>query len=1141
MWTIGTLAAGDFETLTVVVRLDEVFPAGTTTVRNIASTTSDQTAEVWSNPVTTEVEASPVFTAGKLVDRATASPGDLLTYTITYDNGGDADASTVVITDVLPPRTTFVSASNGASLIGGTVTWPLGDVASGSSGSVTLVVRLDEVFPNGATVITNSAELTATEINPVNTGPARTTVSASPTLSVVKVVDKAVALAGETLLYTITYSNEGDADASAVFISDALPPRTTYVSATGGGSFSGASVSWTIGSLAAGASGVVSFTVRLDATFPSGTTTIENVAVIDGAEVSAVTSAPAVTEVSAGPRIVLVKTVDLDTARPGDELIYTITYSNDGDADATSVDIADVVPASATYVSATGAGLFDGVSVSWMIGTVPPGGSGSVSFTVLLDDVFAAGTTNVTNVATADSAELATVTSNQVVTVVQASPAFTLTKAVDRGAANPGDVVTYTLTYSNNGDAAATGVAISDVVPGRTTFLSASSPGQLSAGVVTWGLGTVDSGASGSVTFSVQLDAVFPPGTNVVTNVGTIDSSETGVVQSNEVSTNLDASPSFALTKAVDLTRASPGDLLSYTLSYANNGTAMASDVVILDALPARTTLVSTSTGGQLVGGDVQFDLGALTAGESGVVTLVVRLDEVFPNGETVVTNRAQIDSVETTATPSNEVQTTVRAAPELVITKEVDLAVASPGDALTYTLVYSNAGDADADAGVLTDALPPRTSFVSASDGGAASSGIVTWDVGTVAAGASTSVTLTVALDGAFPNGATVVANGASFDADGAAVAVSNIAETVVNAAPALAIIKTVDTATARPGQTLTYTISYANDGDAPAASVTIDDELPARVSFVSATGGATESGGTLSWSLGDLDAGASGTLEVVVRLDDVFPSGSTTISNVAEVSALDATTVTSDPAVTEVAAEPIIVVVKSVDRATASPGDELQYTLTYRNDGDGIATSMIISDTIPANTSYVSGSGAALFDGVTVSWTLATLSPGESGAVTFDVTLDGTFPAGTTSVTNVALVETAQTASEPSNEVVTTVEASPVLSIVKSVTRRETTAVSFANTALVRSAETDPVSSVQTLVEGEVVSEIEYRIEVTNDGDANASDVVIEDALIDELSFSSADRGGTYDGASRSVTWTLSTLSAGSTESFVLTVTVP
>ncbi len=68
-----------------------------------------------------------------------------------------------------------------------------------------------------------------------------------------------------TVTWTMTYANAGPGIARAATITDMLPAGTTFVSATGGGTLSGTTVTWSLGTLAAGESGVVTVTVRLGA------------------------------------------------------------------------------------------------------------------------------------------------------------------------------------------------------------------------------------------------------------------------------------------------------------------------------------------------------------------------------------------------------------------------------------------------------------------------------------------------------------------------------------------------------------------------------------------------------------------------------------------------------------------------------------------------------------------------------------------------------------------------------------------------------------------------------------------------------------------------------------------------------------
>jgi uncharacterized repeat protein (TIGR01451 family) len=401
--TIPTLAAGASGTVTITVQLDSVFPSGATTVTNVA--VIDDTP---SNPVTTTVGAAPALSITKAVDKAVASPGQQLVYTLSYANNGNADGSNVVVTDALPAKTTFVSVSSSPSIacstpaVGatGTVSCTIPTLAAGATGTLIITVQLDAVFPSGSTIITNTAVIDDTPSNPVTT-----TVGASPTLTIIKAVDKDAAAPGDQLVYTLSYANNGNADANDVVITDPLPDKTTFVSVdstppiacTAPDPGATGTVSCAIPTLAAGATGTVTITVGLDAVFPSGTTEITNVAVINDTP-----SPPVTTTVDASAALTLTKTAVVtpttaaftnyatatsaegpgasanatsSNVTTGSTIAYTLTVANGGDADATDVVIADPLPAGLVFV-----GVTPGAPMT--CSAPPAGANGTVSCTI---------------------------------------------------------------------------------------------------------------------------------------------------------------------------------------------------------------------------------------------------------------------------------------------------------------------------------------------------------------------------------------------------------------------------------------------------------------------------------------------------------------------------------------------------------------------------------------------------------------------------------------------------------------------------------------------------------------------------------------------------------------------------------------
>jgi uncharacterized repeat protein (TIGR01451 family) len=91
----------------------------------------------------------------------TAGAGTLVTYTLAYTNAGPATSRNAKLTDILPSEVSFVSATGGGKYQAAahTVTWSLGAVPAGTSGSRTLTVRIGASTPPGTPVL-NTAEFT---------------------------------------------------------------------------------------------------------------------------------------------------------------------------------------------------------------------------------------------------------------------------------------------------------------------------------------------------------------------------------------------------------------------------------------------------------------------------------------------------------------------------------------------------------------------------------------------------------------------------------------------------------------------------------------------------------------------------------------------------------------------------------------------------------------------------------------------------------------------------------------------------------------------------------------------------------------------------------------------------------------------
>ena len=177
------------------------------------------------------------------------------------------------------------------------------------------------------------------------------------------------------------------------------------------------------------------------------------------------------------------------------------------------------------------------------------------------------------------------------------------------------------------------------------------------------------------------------------------------------------------------------------------------------------------------------------------------------------------------------------------------------------------------------------------------------------------------------------------------------------VATAPDVSIVKANDPqGVVQHGDSITYTLTVTNDGDATATDVHATDQLPAGVTFVEATAGCGEAAGLVTCALGDIGAEASVSVDITVTVDDTV-CGS--IANVAHVSAAnetgDATENNNSNEVTnsvecEEPSPPDLQVTKSSDaEGLLHEDDEFLYTITVTNVGDEVATGVTFIDELP------------------------------------------------------------------------------------------------------------------------------------------------------------------------------------------------
>jgi uncharacterized repeat protein (TIGR01451 family) len=190
-------------------------------------------------------------------------------------------------------------------------------------------------------------------------------------------------------------------------------------------------------------------------------------------------------------------------------------------------------------------------------------------------------------------------------TVIQ-QPVLLLSKAVSPTTPiAPNDVLTYTLTLTNDGTGSATNIVVTDAIPANTTYVagSASPAATLSGGSLRWSIPSLAAQTGMTLTFQVRANTGLGVGTYTITNTASVVSAEiTTPVTSNSTNSALVVQPELTLVKtsssdspddATGLVH--PLNTITYTIVATNVGTGPVTSVAVTDAIPEGTTYVPGS------------------------------------------------------------------------------------------------------------------------------------------------------------------------------------------------------------------------------------------------------------------------------------------------------------------------------------------------------------------------------------------------------------------------------------------------------------------------------------------------------------------------------------------------------------------
>jgi len=294
---------------------------------------------------------------------------------------------------------------------------------------------------------------------------------------------------------------------------------------------------------------------------------------------------------------------------------------------------------------------------------------------------------------------------------------------------SPGENVVYSITLTNSGSVAATGVSFSDLInTGQFTFVSANTTQgsvNTSGNPVLWTAGTINPGASVTVTITLQVNNGLTNGT-VLNNVLAVSYTVGG---STFIVTTNNPPAAIGVIRGVELSPLSfssakePEDTLAYAMTVKNQGNAK--DVLELEYSSSRSyswAFFKDNNQNELLdAGDIQLtnsnstggvDVDSVNAYDSVKVLARLIVPNVAADQTQDITSFTVRSSVDNSKFQSANGTTTINIADVLLDRSVTPTGDQQPGTEMTFTVTYQNNGHGKAYNAVITETEPDSMTY---------------------------------------------------------------------------------------------------------------------------------------------------------------------------------------------------------------------------------------------------------------------------------------------------------------------------------------------------------------------------------------------------------------------------------------------
>ena len=544
-------------------------------------------------------------------------------------------------------------------------------------------------------------------------------------LTISLTADTATAVPGGTVHYTVTATNSGTtAYTGATFtdlLSDVLDDATynSDASATAGSvTFTSPNLTWT-GNLAAGAVATITFSV-----------TVKNPDTGNKTLASTITSATAGSNCASGSTdsrcsssvavqlLTIAATASTGSTTPGSTVGYTVTVTNSGQASytgATFIDSLSRVLDDAAYngdaAATAGSVSYVSPNLTWS-GSLAAGATATITFSVTVnnpdtgDKALVTAITSPTAGSNCPSSAPASACGTSVTVLV---PALTIVNSASVGSATPGSTVRFSVTITNTGQTAYTGISVTDSLSGVLDDAAYNGDATATVGTVsfaspnlTW-TGNLAAGAATTVTFTFTVNASDTGDKTLGTTVTTAAAGSNCAAGSTDArcATSVPVLiPGLTLTVTANTASTTPGSTVGYTVVADNTGQTADTGVSFTAALSGVLDDAAYNGNAAATAGTVSFTspnltwTGTLAAGATATITFSVTVSnpDTGDHRLAVTLTSAATGSNCPAGSTAPSCALTVPVA-QLAITRTANVPSTTPGSVVRFTAMFTNAG----------------------------------------------------------------------------------------------------------------------------------------------------------------------------------------------------------------------------------------------------------------------------------------------------------------------------------------------------------------------------------------------------------------------------------------------------------------